>query len=153
MVCSRPESCDVPRALMSVAPNHCCDETRTKKHILAWQLEILANFSGFPGLMGIWSQSWNIDGYSVWWNNSQMSIFFIWMSQIWSLGPLMFIVERSFSMGVHMGDNRDKECCIIGFIMFTQQGLGLDPAARHWTTLPSCTAWRGGGKKKPVQFP
>ena len=28
MVCPRPESCDAPRALMSVAPNLCCDETK-----------------------------------------------------------------------------------------------------------------------------
>ena len=27
-VCPRPKSCDVPRALMSVAPNLCCDETK-----------------------------------------------------------------------------------------------------------------------------
>ena len=38
MVCSRPESCDAPRALMSVAPNHCCEETRTENHTLAWHL-------------------------------------------------------------------------------------------------------------------
>ena len=29
-VCPRPESCDVPRALMSVAPNLCCDETKNR---------------------------------------------------------------------------------------------------------------------------
>ena len=28
-VCPRPESCDAPRALMSVAPNLCCDETKS----------------------------------------------------------------------------------------------------------------------------
>ena len=28
MVCPRPESCDAPRALMFVAPNLCCDETK-----------------------------------------------------------------------------------------------------------------------------
>ena len=27
-VCPRPESCDAPRALMSIAPNLCCDETK-----------------------------------------------------------------------------------------------------------------------------
>ena len=29
-VCPRPESCDAPRALMSVAPNLCCDETKNR---------------------------------------------------------------------------------------------------------------------------
>ena len=29
-VCPRPESCDAPRALMSVAPNLCCDETKNQ---------------------------------------------------------------------------------------------------------------------------
>ena len=29
-VCPRPESCDEPRALMSVAPNLCCDETKNR---------------------------------------------------------------------------------------------------------------------------
>ena len=30
MVCPRPESCDTPRALMSVIPNLCCDETKPR---------------------------------------------------------------------------------------------------------------------------
>ena len=30
MVFPRPESCDAPRALMSVAPNLCCDETKNR---------------------------------------------------------------------------------------------------------------------------
>ena len=34
-VCPRPESCDAPKALMSVIPNLCCD--RTEEHTLAWQ--------------------------------------------------------------------------------------------------------------------
>ena len=38
MVCPRPRSCDAPRALMSITPNHFCDETRTKEHTLAWHL-------------------------------------------------------------------------------------------------------------------
>ena len=29
-VCPRPESCDTPRALMSVTPNLCCDETEPR---------------------------------------------------------------------------------------------------------------------------
>ena len=29
-VCPRPKSCDAPRALMSVAPNLCCDETKNR---------------------------------------------------------------------------------------------------------------------------
>ena len=29
-VCPRPESCDALRALMSVAPNFCCDETKNR---------------------------------------------------------------------------------------------------------------------------
>ena len=29
-VCPRPKSCDTPRALMSVAPNFCCDETKNR---------------------------------------------------------------------------------------------------------------------------
>ena len=29
-VCPRPESCDAPRALMSVTPNLCCDETKNR---------------------------------------------------------------------------------------------------------------------------
>ena len=33
-VCPRPESCDAPRALMSVAPNLCCDETKNREHTL-----------------------------------------------------------------------------------------------------------------------
>ena len=36
-VCPRLESCDMPRALMSVIPNLCCDETKTEKYKLAWQ--------------------------------------------------------------------------------------------------------------------
>ena len=31
MVCPRPESCDALRAVMSVAPNLCCDETGPKR--------------------------------------------------------------------------------------------------------------------------
>jgi len=30
MVCTRPESCDAPRALMSITPNLCCDETEPR---------------------------------------------------------------------------------------------------------------------------
>ena len=30
-VCPRPESCVVPRALLSVAPNLCCDKTEPKR--------------------------------------------------------------------------------------------------------------------------
>ena len=30
MVCLRPESCDVLRALMSITPNLCCDETEPR---------------------------------------------------------------------------------------------------------------------------
>ena len=30
MVCPRPESCDALRALISVAPNLCCDETKNR---------------------------------------------------------------------------------------------------------------------------
>ena len=30
MVCPRPESYDAPRALMSVTPNLCCDETELR---------------------------------------------------------------------------------------------------------------------------
>ena len=30
MVCPRPESCDAPRALMSVIPNLCCDKTKPR---------------------------------------------------------------------------------------------------------------------------
>ena len=30
MVCPRPESCDKPRALMSVTPNLCCDKTELR---------------------------------------------------------------------------------------------------------------------------
>ena len=29
-VCPRPERCDTPRALMSVTPNLCCDETEPR---------------------------------------------------------------------------------------------------------------------------
>ena len=30
MVCPRPKSCDMPRALMSIAPILCCDETKNR---------------------------------------------------------------------------------------------------------------------------
>ena len=33
-VCPRPESCDAPRALMSVDPNFCCDKTEPSIHSL-----------------------------------------------------------------------------------------------------------------------
>ena len=36
-VCPRAESCDTPRALMSVTPNLCCDETKTQECTLARQ--------------------------------------------------------------------------------------------------------------------
>ena len=42
MVCSRLESCDVPKALMSIDPNH-CDETRTRTYTL---LTYLNNVTG-----------------------------------------------------------------------------------------------------------
>ena len=36
-VCPRPKSCDAPRALMSVAPNLCCDETKNRGTYTWWQ--------------------------------------------------------------------------------------------------------------------
>ena len=42
MVCPRPESCDALRALMSIAPNLCCDETKnqgTYTHVTFLQRE------------------------------------------------------------------------------------------------------------------
>ena len=34
MVCPKPESCDMPRALMSVTPNLCCEETELRRIFL-----------------------------------------------------------------------------------------------------------------------
>ena len=58
-VCPRPESCDVLRALMSVAPNLCCDKTKnggTCTRVTKWKLIYIMQWLVLcVNLVGLWS--------------------------------------------------------------------------------------------------
>ena len=54
MICPRPESCDAPRALMSVAPNLCCDETEPRN------IHLPDIYSLFPFLWGQFLELWQL---------------------------------------------------------------------------------------------
>ena len=61
MVCPRPESCDAPRALMSIAPNLCCDETKnrgTYTRVTGWD--------GWMASLTQWMWVW-VNSASWWW--------------------------------------------------------------------------------------